>query len=133
MEPVTEPPPALPFAAVVPKISPRRISTRPTAQGPHSSLLVLFVVHLSARRRFPVCIELVPCRAPAAAPSYTPTLASCCHARLRYSPSIWLLADVPLELAPSSCRASPSLYALSRPLLASSIVTAKLSSFRRPY
>ena len=129
MEPVTEPPPALPFAAVVPKISPRRTSTRPAAQGPHSSLLVLFVAHLSAHRRFPIRIEL----APAAAPSYTPTLASCCHARLCYSPSIWLLADASLELAPSSCRATPSLYALSRPLLALLIVTTKLSSSRRQY
>jgi hypothetical protein len=98
------------LAVVVPKNSRRQTSTRPAAQGPHSSLLVLFAAHLSARRRFPICIELAPCRAPAAAPSCTPTLASCCRARLRYSPSTLLAGALPmltevrrLYYLPSSC------------------------------
>jgi hypothetical protein len=43
----------------VPKISPRRTSTRHAAQD--RSLLVLFAAHLSACGRFPVRIELSPC------------------------------------------------------------------------
>jgi hypothetical protein len=51
---MTEPPPALPFAVVVPKISPRRISTRPTAQRPPQ-------FSASAARRAPQCSPPIPC------------------------------------------------------------------------